>query len=132
LEFDRLEEQRVKTLDFNREVLKKQKFEMLKETQDMNQKIESDYTNYIEVDVREQYLIDERIENYKKMMAANKAEQLALVSVITKKAQEDEKKRLLDRSKKISTLKEEQDITVKAEEKKLEILKLQETLHKNA
>ncbi len=105
---------------------------MLKETQDMNQKIESDYTNYIEVDVREQYLIDERIENYKKMMAANKAEQLALVSVITKKAQEDEKKRLLDRSKKISTLKEEQDITVKAEEKKLEILKLQETLHKNA
>lgn len=74
--------------------------------------------------MREQYLIDERIENYKKLMESNKAQQMALVSVITKKAQEEEKKRLAERSKKISVMKDEQDISIKAEEKRLEILKL--------
>jgi len=45
----------------NKEMITKQKFDMIHETQQLNQKIESDYSNYMEVDVREQFLIDERI-----------------------------------------------------------------------
>jgi hypothetical protein len=47
---------------------------MVKETQELNKKIEEDYSNYMEVDVREQFLIDERLAAYRKMMDSNRAE----------------------------------------------------------
>ncbi len=47
---------------------------MVKETQELNKKIEEDYSNYMEVDVREQFLIDERLAAYRKMMDTNRAE----------------------------------------------------------
>jgi len=53
IEFDRLEAERVKANASNREQIKRQKFEMVKETQELNKKIEEDYSNYMEVDVRE-------------------------------------------------------------------------------
>ena len=86
----------------------------------------------MEVDVREQFLIDERIAAYRRMMDMHKADQVALVSTITNKAAEEEKKRLVERSKKVNEQKLEQDIVLKAEAKKNEILHLQEILHKNA
>jgi hypothetical protein len=55
-----------------------------------------------------------------------------LVSVITKKQADEEKKRLLERSKVITQAKQDQEIQLKAEEKKNEILRMQEMLHKNA
>ena len=105
---------------------------MVKETQELNKKIEEDYSNYMEVDVREQFLIDERLAAYRKMMDTNRAEQQALVAVISKKQQDEEKKRLVERSKYITQAKQEQEVQLKAEEKKNEILRLQEMLHKNA
>jgi hypothetical protein len=57
---------------------------------------------------------------------------VALVSTITNKAAEEEKKRIVERSKKVNEQKLEQDIVLKAEAKKNEILHLQEILHKNA
>ncbi len=75
---------------------------MINETQALNQRIESDYSNYMEVDVREQFLIDERIAAYRRMMDMHKAEQVALVSTITNKAAEEERKRVSERSKKIN------------------------------
>jgi hypothetical protein len=66
------------------------------------------------------------------MMDMHKAEQVALVSTITNKAAEEEKKRIVERSKKVNEQKLEQDIVLKAEAKKNEILHLQEILHKNA
>jgi hypothetical protein len=86
----------------------------------------------MEVDLREQFLIDERIAAYRRMMDMHKAEQVALVSNITSKAAEEEKKRIVERSKKVNEQKLEQDIVLKAEAKKNEILHLQEILHKNA
>lgn len=59
----------------------------------------------MEVDVREQFLIDERLAAYRKMMETNRAEQEALVSVIAKKQAEEEKKRLVERSKHITQAK---------------------------
>ena len=132
IEFDKLEAERVKALEYNKEQIKKQRFEMVKETQEMNQKIESEYNNYMEVDMREQFLIDERLAAYRKLMETNRNEQLALVSVITKKQQEEEKKRLATRSEYVTKQKEEQEIMLRAEEKKNEILRLQEMLHRNA
>jgi hypothetical protein len=66
------------------------------------------------------------------MMDMHKAEQVALVSTITNKAADEEKKRIVERSKKVNEQKLEQDIVLKAEAKKNEILHLQEILHKNA
>jgi hypothetical protein len=86
----------------------------------------------MEVDVREQFLIDERISAYRRMMDMHKAEQVALVSSITNKAADEEKKRIVERSRKVNDQKLEQDIVLKAEAKKNEILHLQEILHKNA
>jgi hypothetical protein len=74
IEFDRLEADRERTLNYNKEQIKRQKFEMVKETQELNKKIEEDYSNYMEVDVREQFLIDERLAAYRKMMETNRAE----------------------------------------------------------
>ncbi len=78
---------------------------MVRETQELNKRIEEDYGNYMEVDVREQFLIDERLMAYRKMMEANRAEQLALVAVISKKQAEEEKKRLQERSKHVTQAK---------------------------
>jgi len=86
----------------------------------------------MEVDVREQFLIDEKIAAYRRMMDMHRGEQLALVTNINTKAQEEERKRVEERSKKINEQKLEQDIVLKAEAKKNEILHLQEILHKNA
>lgn len=66
------------------------------------------------------------------MMDMHKAEQVALVTSITNKAAEEEKKRIVERSRKVNDQKLEQDIVLKAEAKKNEILHLQEILHKNA
>lgn len=54
------------------------------------------------------------------------------MSTITNKAAEEERKRVSERSKKVNEQKLEQDIVLKAEAKKNEILHLQEILHKNA
>ena len=105
---------------------------MINESQALNQRLESDYSNYMEVDVREQFLIDEKIAAYRRMMDMHRGEQLALVTNINTKAQEEERKRVEERSKKINEQKLEQDIVLKAEAKKNEILHLQEILHKNA
>jgi hypothetical protein len=45
----------------------------------LNGKLEGDYSNYMDVEMREQFLIDERIKNYKEMVETTRAEQLALV-----------------------------------------------------
>lgn len=66
------------------------------------------------------------------MMDMHKAEQVALVTSITNKAADEEKKRIVERSRKVNDQKLEQDIVLKAEAKKNEILHLQEILHKNA
>jgi hypothetical protein len=59
---------------------------MINESQALNQRLESDYSNYMEVDVREQFLIDEKIAAYRRMMDMHRGEQLALVTTINTKA----------------------------------------------
>ncbi len=102
IEFDRLEVERLKSLQYNKDQIKKQRFEMINESQTLNQRLESDYSNYMEVDVREQFLIDERISAYRRMMDMHRSEQLALVTTINVKAQEEEKKRVVERAKKVN------------------------------
>lgn len=102
------------------------------ENQTLNSKIEGDYSNYMEVEMREQFLIDERIRSYRELMEQNQIEQQSLVHKITTTATENEKKRNEDRMKKVNEDKEAQDIVLKAEQKKMEILNYQEILHKNA
>jgi hypothetical protein len=70
----------------NRDQIKKQRFDMINESQALNQRLESDYSNYMEVDVREQFLIDEKIAAYRRMMDMHRGEQLALVTTINTKA----------------------------------------------
>lgn len=132
IEYDRLEESRKKTLEANKESATKLKFDIMHECQDLNSKLESDYSNYMEVEVREQFLIDERIRNYREQMDQNKAEQLAMVQKITATVAVAEKKRQDERYKKVNEEKEAQEVVMKGEQKRQEILQLQEMLHKNA
>jgi hypothetical protein len=53
IEFDRLEEARKKAIEANKETAKKLRFEIMAENQDLNQKLEGDYSNYMEVELRE-------------------------------------------------------------------------------
>lgn len=132
IEFDQLEEYRKKALERNKESAAKQRFDIIHENQELNSKLEGEYSNYMEVEMREQFLIDERIRNYREIVDQNRAEQLALVQRITSTAADAEKKRQEERIKKINEDKETQDIVLKAEQKKQELLNLQELLHKNA
>lgn len=132
IEFDRLEDSRKKAVETNKETAKKLKFDIMAENQDLNQKLEGDYSNYMEVELREQFLIDERIRTYRLQVDQNRAEQLDIVHKITTTTADAERKRQEERSKRVNEEKEAHDMILKVEQKKQEILNMQEMLHKNA
>lgn len=74
IEYDRLEEERKKAMERNKETAQKQRFDIIHDNQAMNGKLESEYSSYMEVEMREQFLIDERIRNYREMVDQSRAE----------------------------------------------------------
>lgn len=93
IEFDKLEDNRKKALELNKESISKMKFEIAAECQDLNAKLEENYNNFMEVELREQFLIDERIKIYREMVDKARNDQMAIVQKITATAHEEEKKR---------------------------------------
>ena len=61
-------------MEKNKETAQKQRFDIIHENQELNSKLEGDYSNYMEVEMREQFLIDERIRTYREIMDQNRAE----------------------------------------------------------
>jgi hypothetical protein len=69
-------------------------------------------------------LIDERIRTYRQAVEQNNIEQLDIVHKITTSTAAAERKRQEERSKRINEEKEAQDMVLKVEQKKQEILNL--------
>ncbi len=72
----------------------------------------------MEVELREQFLIDERIKAYRQFIDQNRAEQMAVVQKITAAAAEEDKKRQDEKLKKINEEKAAQEVVLKADQKR--------------
>eukprot|EP00347_Sterkiella_histriomuscorum_P013137 403365870 len=131
-EYDLLKQKRQTQLNINRQELLQQKQKFLAELAQMDIKMREDENSYTEIEMREGYLFEEKIQLIKVKREKDFIELYDLQEKLSQEAKEKEDKRMKERERRELEEKAFEDIVVQARQKREQIMNYQEILYQNA